>query len=128
MGKPELYRELVYKLGDTAYERLWNKPNAPRAIERVIRAAEVLEKRQVELAAIETAMNEEEASYAEFKQACDEETAQCQELIQKYKKLVQAAESKARSLEAAMVSKRNDARIARQGLAKFEAQIKEAEE
>lgn len=128
MANPALYRELVFKLGDTAYERLWNKPNAPRAIERVIRAAEKLEALQIEQQEIETALNDEDAAYAEFCQACEEEMEQCTAIIAKYKKLVAAAESKARALEAAMVSKRKDVQASRIALERLQANIRQAEE
>ncbi len=128
MPNPELYRELVFKLGDTAYERLWNKPNAPRATDRVIKAAEKLEALQVEQQEIETAINEEDAAYAEFREACEEEMAQCEAIVAKYKKIVSAAESKAKALEAAMVTKRKDAQAGRIALERLQASIKQAEE
>jgi len=117
------YEELIYSLGDAAYERLWNKPDRPRTIDRVIKAAEAYEQRQLELRELEATMDAEEASYLEFRQACEEESAQCREVIERFKKPVQLAESKAKALEAKLVAKRKDVFVARQGLARLEAQI-----
>jgi hypothetical protein len=124
----ELRDDLLFKLGDAAYERLWNKPNAPRSVERVIKAAEALEQRQIELKEAEEAMDAEQAAYEEFKAACEEEGAQCDEAIERFKKPVALAEAKAKALEAKLVTSRKDAKVARMSLEKFEAQLKTWEE
>ena len=124
----EQYNELIFKLGDAAYERLWNKPTPPRAIARVIKAAETLESRQVELSELEASMDAEQAAYDEFRIACEEEAASCAEAIERFKKPVAVAEAKAKAIEGKMVSKRKDTIVARTGLAKFELQLRTWEE
>ncbi|MGC4114169.1 MAG: hypothetical protein QM765_06000 [Myxococcales bacterium] len=124
----DTYEDLVYKLGDVAYERLWNKPNAPAVIEKVIKAAETFEARQVELKEVEQAMDGEEAAYNEFRDACAQEDEECQALVEKHEKAVKIAEGKAKSIEARLVTRRKDVAASRTALAKFEKQVKELEE
>jgi chromosome segregation ATPase len=121
----ETYEDLIYRLGDLAYERLWDKPDRPKAVDRAIKTGEILEQRKMELQEIEQTMDAEEQAYNEFRQACEEESAQCDELVQKYKKAVQVAESKANSLEAAIIRKRKDILAARTAVEKLEKQAKE---
>lgn len=125
---PESLDELILKLGDVAYERLWNKPNPPRGIERATRAGEVWEQRQLELRDVEDAMDAEERAYHEFREACEAESAQCQELVDPFPKQVQMAESKAKSLEAKVFSRRKDVASAKRAMEKYERQIAELQE
>ena len=118
----ESYEELIYGLGDITYERFWNRPDAPRGTERVLKAAEAYEQRQIELAGIEAAM-----AYNEFREACEEEADECRAVIERFKKAVAIAESKAKSLEAKLVSKRKDVAAARKALSKIEEQIQQWE-
>ena len=124
----DTFENLVFKLGDVAYERLWNKPNAPKVIERVIKAAEAFEARQVELKEIEANMDAEEASYQEFSAACAEEDQQCQVLVEKHAKAVQLAEHKAKALDSKLVTRRKDVTAGRKALDKYTLQVKEMEE
>lgn len=124
----DTYQDLVYRLGDVAYERLWNKPTAPKVMARVIKAAEAYEVRQVELREIEEAMDAEEASYNEFRDACALEDEECQALVDKHQKAVQLAESKAKSIESKLVTRRKDVATSRGALAKFEKQVQDLEE
>ena len=65
MGR-EKYEELIFSLGDLARERLANRPNPPRSMERVFQAEDGLSAIREEVAAFETQMNEEEASFNDF--------------------------------------------------------------
>jgi len=124
----DTYADLVFRLGDVAYERLWNKPTAPAVIEKVIKAAEAYEARQVELKELEAAMDAEETSYNEFRDACAAEDEECQVLVEKHAKAVSLAEHKAKSIEAKLVSRRKDVAASRGALAKFEKQVKDMED
>ncbi len=124
----DTYDDLIFKLGDVAYERLWNKPTAPAVIEKVIKAAEAYEARQVELKEIEEAMDAEEAAYTEFRDACAQEDEECQALVEKHAKAVGIAEKKAKAIEARLVTRRKDVAASRAALAKYEKQVKEMEE
>ncbi|MBI5547860.1 MAG: hypothetical protein HY901_28590 [Deltaproteobacteria bacterium] len=124
----DTYEDLVFKLGDVAYERLWNKPHAPKLIQRVIKAAEGFEARQVELKEIETTMDEEEASYHEFSEACSQEDQECQVLVDRHAQAVKLAEGKAKAVESRLVTRRKDVTASRGALTKYEAQVKRLEE
>ncbi|HEY3447688.1 MAG TPA: hypothetical protein VGK67_15135 [Myxococcales bacterium] len=124
----DTYADLIFKLGDVAYERLWNKPSAPGVIEKVIKAAEAYEARQVELKELEQSMDAEEVSYNEFRDACAQEDEECQALVEKHAKAVSLAESKAKAIESKLVSRRKDVGASRIALAKFEKQVKDMEE
>ena len=121
------YDDLIFTLGDIAYERYWTRPGDLKSIERVILAAEKLENHQLELQEVEASMDEEEEAYKEFQAAVEEEAAQCQELIEKHIKPVKLAESKAKAIETALVSKRKDLGVARHNLSKLDKQIKQWE-
>jgi hypothetical protein len=123
----DTYEDLIFRLGDVAYERLWNKPNAPKGVGRVIKAAEAYEARQVELHEVEELMDAEELAYNEFRDACAQEDGECQALVEKHAKAVSIAESKAKSIESKLVSRRKDVTAGRNALAKFEVQVKDME-
>lgn len=123
----ESCEDLLFSLGDVAYERLWNRPDAPRAVARVIPAAEAFEHRQIELREIEETMDAEEAAYQEFRAACEVESARCAELIERHKRAVQVAEAKAKSIEARLVTRRKDIAVGRINLQKYEEQLRQWE-
>ena len=66
MPQHDDFNDLVFKLGDVAFERLLNKPTAPRAMDRAIKAADALAAKEDELAQLNTAMDEEETAFTEF--------------------------------------------------------------
>jgi hypothetical protein len=115
----DTYDDLIFKLGDVAYERLWNKPTAPAVIEKVIKAAEAYEARQVELKEIEEAMDAEEAAYTEFRDACAQEDEECQALVEKHAKAVGIAEKKAKAIRPGWSPAQGRA-ASRAALAKYE--------
>lgn len=121
------YDDLIFTLGDIAYERYWNRPGDLKSIDLVIQAAEKLENYQLELQEIEASMDEEEEAYKEFQAAVEAESAECQELIEKHIKPVKLAESKAKAIESTLVTKRKDLGVARQNLSKLDKQIKQWE-
>jgi chromosome segregation ATPase len=125
---PESFDDLIFKLGDIAYERLWNRPNAPRGMERALRAGEVLEQRQLALRDLEDMMDAEEQAYNEFRAACEAESAECEAMIQRFPKQVQLAEGKAKSLDAKVFSKRKDVAASKHALEKYDQQIQSLEE
>ena len=80
--------DLIFQLGDLARERLANKPDCPRSIDRVSRAEEGLGARKDELAEVEQQMNDEDAAYQEFVANCDQERADMEQLVKKWRKAV----------------------------------------
>ncbi|MDR0966376.1 MAG: hypothetical protein LBM75_07750 [Myxococcales bacterium] len=119
------YDDLIFTLGDIAYERYWNRPGELKSIELVLEVAETLEHHQLELQELEAAMDDEEQAFKEFQAAVEEEAAQCQELVEQHIKPVKLAESKAKAIESSLLSKRKDLGTARQNLSKLEKQIKQ---
>src|SRR5262249_49279923 len=90
--KPQNYNDPLFKLGDLPRERLAGPPNAPRTMDRVLKAEETLIAREEELKGVEAAMDEEEAAYNEFREAVEEEKANLEPLLAQYKKSVTFAE------------------------------------
>jgi DNA repair exonuclease SbcCD ATPase subunit len=127
MAGSDEYNELIFKLGDLARERLGNKPNPPRSMERVLTAEETLVGKEDELKQINQAMDEEEAAYTEFNQAVDEEKAELEPLMDEFKKAIDAAEAKYKTSREKIASKENDLKHAKLSLQKEEEKIKEME-
>ncbi|MBS2031635.1 MAG: hypothetical protein JST54_27310 [Deltaproteobacteria bacterium] len=126
--KAENYNDLVFKLGDLARERLSGRPNAPRSMDRVLKAEETLAAREEELKGIEGAMDEEEGAYNEFREAVEAEKAELEPMLEKYKKSVNFAEDKLKKAKEKIASKENDIKHAKLSVQKEEAKLKNAEE
>lgn len=112
-ARTESYNDLVFKLGDLARERLASRPNPPRSMDRVLKAEEALVAREEELKAIEAAMDEEEQAYNEFREAVEQEKADLEPLLIKYKKSVTFAESNLQKAREKIASKENDLKHAK---------------
>jgi hypothetical protein len=97
MGR-EKYEELIFQLGDLARERLANRPNPPRSMERVFQAEDGLTAVRDEVAGFETQMNEEEASFNDFMEQQEAEKAEQKEIVKKWFKAVQGIEARSREL------------------------------
>lgn len=94
----ESYDDLIFQLGDLARERLANRPNPPRSMERVFQAEDGLVTVRDEVAAFEQQMNEEEASWNDFLEQQEAEKAEQREIIKKWNKAVQGIEARSREL------------------------------
>lgn len=123
----DAYNDLIFKLGDLARERLPNKPNCPRSMERVYRAEEALVARQDELAGLEQQMNEEDQAYAEFVAAIDDERAQHQAITRKWKKVVDAIEGRVVELKKKIASRKAELRYQEIGMKKEERKLQDLE-
>ncbi len=124
----ETFEDLIFQLGDVGYERLWNKPNPPRTMDRVVKAAEAYEQRQIELQEVEATMDAEEQAYNEFREACESESAECDVTVQKFKKAVDLAEGKAKSIETKLNTRRRDLAASERSLERLRTQIQQLEE
>jgi hypothetical protein len=94
----ESYDELIFQLGDLARERLANKPNPPRSMERVFQAEDGLTAVREEVAALEGQMNDEEAAWHDFLEQQEAEKGEQKEIIKKWSKAVQGIEARSREL------------------------------
>src|SRR3954470_13731024 len=90
----ESYNDLIFQLGDLARDRLPGKPNCPRSMDRVYRAEEAVVARRDELAALEQEMNDHDAAWQDYLAQQAEERGGHQVVVKKWKKAVEAIESK----------------------------------
>jgi len=127
MAKAESYNDLIFQLGDLARDRLPGKPNCPRTMDRVYRAEEALVARRDELAALEQEMNDEDASWQDYLAQQEQEKAELQVTIKKFKKAVDAIEGKVREMRKGLSSKRAELRYGLDGLKKADAKINDME-
>jgi chromosome segregation ATPase len=123
----ESYDDLIFQLGDLARDRLAGKPNCPRTMDRVYRAEEALLARRDELAALEQEMNDEDAAWQEYLAQEEQEKAELQATVKKFKKAVDAIEGKVREMRKGLSSKRADLRYGNEALKKLEAKIHDME-
>lgn len=127
MGKADSYDDLIFQLGDLARDRLAGKPNCPRTMDRVYRAEEALLARRDELAALEQEMNDEDAAWQESLAQQEQERAELQATIKKFKKAVDAIEGRVKEMRKGLISKRSELRYGNDGLKKMEARIHDME-
>ncbi len=127
MAKAESYNDLIFQLGDLARDRLPGKPNCPRTMDRVYRAEEALVSRRDELAALEQEMNDEDAAWQEFLAQQEQERAELQATVKKFKKAVDAIEGKVKEMRKGLSSKRAELRYGNDALKKMEAKIHDLE-
>lgn len=116
----EKYDELIFQLGDLARELLPNKPTCPRSMERVYKAEDVVLARRDELAGLEQQMNDEAAAYQEFLDALDAERAEQDELVQRFKRAVDAIQGRVKELRKKIGSQRSTVRYEKEGIKKTE--------
>src|SRR4051812_38316208 len=123
----ESYNDLIFKLGDLARERLPNKPNCPRSMDRVYRAEEALVARQEELAALEEQMNSEDQSNLEFLAQQEAERAKLSATVKRWKKAVEGIEGKVRDLRKKISSRKAELRYQEIGIKKEERKLADLE-
>lgn len=127
MPKAERYDDLIFQLGDLARERLANRPNPPRSMDRVFRAEDALLQRREELEELEQQMNDEDAAYQDFLAQQEAERAEQMEIVKKWKKAVDAIEGRSKELRKSLSSKRAMLRYEQQNLKRAEQRHKELE-
>jgi hypothetical protein len=126
MGR-EKYEELIFQLGDMARERLGNRPNPPRSMERVFQAEDGLSAIREEVAAFETQMNEEEASFNDFIEQQSAEKTEQQEIVKKWFKAVQGIEVRSRELRKKSMTDKGTLRYEKVSLKRAEQQYADLE-
>ena len=127
MAKAESYNDLIFQLGDLARERLANRADRPRSMERVFRAEEVLVQRRDELAALEAQMNDEDVGYQEYLAALEEEREEQKRIVKQFKRAVDAIEGKVKDLRKKVSSSKADVRYNRDAIRKAEDRHKDLE-
>jgi hypothetical protein len=116
MPKVESYNELMFQLGDLARERLVNRPNPPRSLERVLRAEEVLLQRQQEVQDLEAQMNEQDAAFREFAEQAAAEKAEQELVVRRWKRAVDAIQGRVKDLRKKLAAARADLRYGQKAL------------
>lgn len=117
----ESYNDLMFQLGDLARERLVNKPDRPRAMDRVLRAEDVVVQRRDELAALEAQMNDLDVSHQEALEAIARERGEQQEIVKQFKKAVVAIEGRVKEMRKKLATSRADVRYNKDAIKKAEA-------
>lgn len=127
MAKKESYNDLIFQLGDLARERLPNKPNCPRSMDRVYKAEEALVARQDELAALEQQMNDVDGEYQAFLAAQAEEKEGLTATVKKWKRAVEGIEGRVKDLRKKISSRKAELRYQDIGIKKEERKQKDLE-
>jgi chromosome segregation ATPase len=123
MAQHDDFNDLVFKLGDVAFERLMNKPTAPRSMDRAIKAADALALKEDELAQLNQAMDEEETAFTEFSQAVEQEKEELVALTKTYSRAVKGAESRYQLAREKISAKDADLKHAKLALQKEDLKI-----
>ncbi len=127
MAKGESYNDLIFALGDLARERLARKPNAPRSMDRVLRAEQVVLQRRDERDALEAQMNEADAAHKDFEAQAEEDRRADEELVKKWKKAVDAIDGRVKGFRKKLLGLRSDSRYAAAAMKTMEAKHAELE-
>ncbi|MBI3183842.1 MAG: hypothetical protein HYZ28_17020 [Myxococcales bacterium] len=126
MGK-DSYDDLIFQLGDLARERLANKANRPRAMERVLKAEEALLARREEMEELERQMNDEDGGYRDFQAQQEAERLEQQEIVKKWRRAVEGIEGRTKNLRKKMSTQRATLRYQKEALKKAEERHKDLE-
>jgi hypothetical protein len=94
----ESYDDLIFELGDLARERLAEKPAAPRSMDRVFKAEDVVLAQREALKGLEDQLNEEDEAYKDFLEAQEAEREEQKEIVKKWRVAVAGLEVRSRDL------------------------------
>ena len=112
----ESYQDLVFQLGDLARERLVSRPNAPRSMDRVLKAEEALVLRQQELQELEASMNAEDEAWNQFLADLENERAEKMVLVKRWGKAVEGILGRVKDLRKQIAAKKADLKYGQQSL------------
>jgi chromosome segregation ATPase len=96
-------------------------------MDRVYRAEEALLARREEVAGLEQEMNDEDAAWQEYLAQQEQEKAELQTTVKKFKKAVDAIEGKVKEMRKGLISKRAELRYGNDSLKKIESRIQDME-
>lgn len=117
----ESYNDLMFQLGDLARERLVNRPDRPKPMDRVLRAEDVVVQRRDELAELEAQMNDLDVAHQETLEAIAGERAEQEEIVKKYKRAVVAIEGRVKEMRKKLATSKADVRYNKEAVKKAEA-------
>lgn len=121
MPRAERYEDLIFELGDLARERLVNKPDRPRSMNRVLQAEDAVLARREALEAVESQINEEDAAFQEAMAAIEDEKKEHAKIVQRFQKTVDSVEAQVKGLRKKLSRARADARYNKEAIKKAEA-------
>jgi DNA repair exonuclease SbcCD ATPase subunit len=123
----ESYNDLIFELGDLARERLAEKPNTPRSMDRVFKAEDVVLAQRDELKGLEEQLNEEDASFNDFLEAQEAEREEQKEIVKKWRAAVAGLEVRSRDLRKKISTAKATLRYERVNQKRAEERHKELE-
>lgn len=127
MGKGQKYDDMIFELGDLAWQRLASRPNPPRAFDRVTRADEALAQRKQELEDLEARLNNEDVDFEDFLARQEAERGELMKVVKQWKKAVDSIEGRTKALRKSLSSKRAAQRFDKENLRLAEARHKDLE-
>src|SRR4051794_14498799 len=123
----ESYNDLIFELGDMARERLPEKPNCPRSMDRVFKAEDAVLTARGGLEELEGQLNEEDESYKDFLAQQEAERNEQKEIVKKWRAAVAGLEGRSRELRKKISSQKATVRYEKISLKRAEERHKDLE-
>lgn len=120
MGRKEKYEELVFQLGDLARERLARRADAPRGLQRVLKAESALVAARERLEALEREMNDADAAHRDELSTRAQEKKRAVETMGRWKKAVEPVQNQVKDLRRRLSVRRAELRSGHAALRKEE--------
>jgi hypothetical protein len=124
----ESYNDLIFELGDLARERLHDKPNCPRSMDRVFKAEDAVLASRDELKALEESLNEEDAAYKDFLDQQEAERTEQKEIVKKWRAAVAGLEGRSREVRKKISTAKATVRYEKMSLKTAENRHKDLEQ
>ncbi len=122
----EAYQTLISQIAQIARAKIYDDPDCPRSIDRVVRAEEAVEARHQELADIEAQMDELDAATQDLKAQIEEERERSSRLVERWKKPVEAQLKRVKDAQSKLKTKEGNLRYAQKALEKEELKLQDA--
>src|SRR5262245_7088474 len=101
----EEYRALIQQVGNIARAKLYDDPDCPKSIDRVVRAEDAVEARRAELQEIEAQMDATDGDVQALAAEVDAERERSARSIEKWKKPVEAQLKRVKETQAKLKTK-----------------------
>jgi hypothetical protein len=121
------YNDLIFELGDAARERLPERPNCPRSMDRVFKAEDAVLAARAGLEGLEGQLNEEDASYKDFLEAQAAERNEQKDIVKKWRAAVAGLEGRSRELRKKISTQKSTVRYEKISLKRMEERHKDLE-
>lgn len=121
------YDDLIFQLGDLARERLVNRADSPRGMERVLKAEDALLQRREEQEELERQMNDEAALYEAFLEQQEAEREEQRAIVKKWRRAVDGVEGRTKEIRKKIGAHKVRTRYERQVLKQAEEKHRDLE-